>query len=274
MSPKAVQGVSINPEDFSKGGILNDVDVEFLETKFMAGEDAAELAEGMESYPNLEETLFLACNLKTPDGDQWQFWSSGKLEYFEPSKDGKRAVPVGTAEKLSDSCNAYTLLASIVNAGYPRDKFEDDLGIFDGMRAHVIRVEQKKRAGLDSEDSKTRTVLTVESILEPFPWESKGKKKKGSGKATKAKEESTGSESGEEDFAEIAATTIVKILIDADGGPVKRTSVVGRMLKTLKKDYPEDFKAIIQATNEEGFFEDSNDWVYDGKNLEIGEGED
>ena len=269
MSPKTERGVSINPEDFSKGGILNDVDVEFLETRFMTGEDAAEQTDEMAKYPNLEETLFLAALLKTQDGDQWQYWSSGKLEYFEPSKDGHRAIPVGSSEKLSDSCNAYTLLASIVNAGYPRDKFTDDLSIFDGMLAHVIRVEQKKRAGLDSEDGKARTVLTVESILEPFPWDG-GKKRKGKASKAKAAEESE----SDEDFDEIAADTIVKILTDADGGPVKRTSVVGRMLKILKKSHPDDFKKIIQATNEEGFFEGLEDVEYDGKELTIGEGED
>jgi len=271
MSPKSEpRGVSINPEDFSKGGILNDVDVEFLETRFMTGEDAAEQTEDMAKYTDLEETLFLAANLKTPDGDQWQYWSSGKLEYFKPSSDGHRAIPVSTSEKLSDSCNAYILLASILNSGYPRDHFVDDVSIFDGMLAHVIRAEQPKRAGLGSDDSKTRTVLTVESIHEDSPVGVPGKKRKGKAGKAKAAEES---ESGD-DFDEIAATTIVQILVDADGGPVKRTSVVGRMLKILKKSHPDDFKAIIQATNEENFFEDHNDWEYDGKNLEIGEGED
>jgi len=275
MSPKTERGVSINPEEFSKGGILNDVDVEFLETRFMTGEDAEEQTDEMAKYPNFEETLFLAAKFKTDDDEVWQYWSSGKLIYFKPSSDGTKAVrtPGGTAERLSDSCNAYTLLASIVNAGYPRDKFEDDVSIFNGLHAHVIRVEQKKRAGLDSssEDSPAKTVLTVESIIEPFPWE--GGKRKGKGKTT-GKAKAAESESGNEDFDEIAATTIVQILVDADGGPVKRTSVVGRMLKSLKKSHPDDFKAIIQATNEENFFEDHNDWEYDGKELEIGEGED
>jgi len=281
MSPRTEQGASLNPEDFSRGGILNDEDIEVMEARFFTGEDAAEITEDLAKGKDYEEGLFLGALLKVLNGDLkgeelWQWWSSGKLIYFVPSKDGSRAVPApgSTSEKLSDGSNAYTLFASMVNAGYPRDKFTDDVtALMEGMLAHVIRVDQQKRSGLDSsEGGRLRTVLTVESIHEDSPVGVPGKKRRGkaTGKAKKAAEES---ENGD-DFDEIAATTIVQILVDADGGPVKRTSVVGRMLKILKKSHPDDFKAIIQATNEEDFFEDHNDWVYDGKNLEIGEGED
>jgi len=267
MSPKQI-GVSINPEDFSEGGILNDVDVEFLKLRFLSGEEAVEQTDSMGTYTDVEETLFVAANLKHQDGDGWEYWSAGKLEYFEPSKDGKRAIPVGNAERLSKSCNAYILLASIIDCGFPRDEFVDDLSVVDGMLAHLFRAEQPKRAGLGGDDGRTRTVLTVDKILDESPVGTGKKGKKASGKA-KAEETESG-----EDFDEIAADTIVKILTDADGGPVKRTSVVGRMLKILKKSHPDDFKAIIQATNEEGFFENLDDVDYDGKELTIGEGED
>lgn len=272
MSPKQ-RGVSINPEEFSQGGGLNDVDATVKTLRFMTGEDAAELCENLHKYTAYEETLFGVAHFKTSDGDAHESWSAGKLDYFKPSSDGKRAVPVGTAEKLSNSCNLYTLLASIINAGFPRNEFDDDLSIFDTMIVHLINAEQPKRVGLEGGDSKLRTVLTVESIHEDSPV-GRGKKPKGKGKASKAKAAESESESDGEDYAEIAADTIVKILTDADGGPVKRTSVVGRMLKILKKSHPDDFKAIIQATNEEDFFKNLDDVEYDGKNLEIGEGED
>jgi len=264
---KRERGVSINPEDFSKGGVLNDVDVEFVETRFMTGEDAAELCDNLDKYTNYEETLFLVVKLKTQDGEAYEPWSSGKLDYFEPRMEGRIAKPVGTAEKLSDSCNAYTLLASILNAGFPRDQFDDDVSIFDGMMAHLIRVEQPKRAGLDGDSGKTRTVLTVENIHEDSPVGVPGKKR---GRKAKPKAVAKASE-GEDDFDEIASTTIVEILIDADGGPVKRTSLFGRMLKVLQKSHPDDFKDIIKVASEEDFLERSNDWDFDGKALSIGD---
>lgn len=271
MSPKYA---SINPDDFSKGGVLNDVDVEFIETKFVTGDDAVEQTEGMAKYRNVEESLFFAANLKVLDGEMkgeemWQYWSSGKLLYFEPSEDGRHAKPVGSAEKLSDGCNAYTLFASIVNAGYPRDKFSDDVGIFEGMRAHVINVEQKKLAGINSnpeDGARARTVLTVENILEPFPWDEVTKKRKGKGTTAKAAAKDA---DVEDDLEEVAKTTIVELLVGADGGPIKKTTLYQKALRALAK-HP-DKKAIIKNyIADDDWLEASEDWEFDGKQLEIG----
>ena len=267
MTEKQV-GVSINPDDFSKGGILNDVDALLKVFRFVSGDQAVEANANMGNYPNVEETLFLQVLIvEDESGEQtYEHWSSGKLEYFEPSDDGTRAVAVGSAQKLSDSCNAFALISSIVNAGYPKDQLSDSVGIFDGLKTHMIRVEQKKRAGLSGgEGERARTVLTVESIFEPYPWEGgKGKRSK-----TKAAVLPLSKDGGSEIdvLANIASETVLEILIDADGGPIKKTSLYQRMIKKLAKNKQK--RDIIKIAADDEWLAESELWQFDGKELEV-----
>ena len=279
MSPKE-RGASLNPEDFSKGGILNDEDIECMDAGFFTGEDAVEQTEGLGKYRDYEENLFLGALLKVTSGinegeQDWQYWSAGKLVYWVPSKDGSRTVKAegSTSEKLTDSCNAYILMASLADAGYPRDEFTDDVrALLTGLTGHVVRVDQPKRPGLSSDGGdRARTVLTIESIDEDSPvgaGKKKGKKR-GKGRAKPVAVEATDAEEGAVDLEQIALTTIAEILIDADGGPIKKTSLFNRMLKRLQEPYPGDFKEIIKFAGDDEWLGQQEDFSFDGKELEV-----
>lgn len=282
MSPKEPMGASLNPEDFSKGGILNDEDIECMDAGFFTGEDAVEQTEGLAKYRDYAENLFLGALLKVTSGESkgeqdWQYWSAGKLIYWEPSKDGSRTVKAegSTSEKLTDSCNAYILMASLVDSGYPRDQFTDDVRtLLTGLKAHVIRVDQPKRAGLagSSDGDRARTVLTVDRIADDSPVGLPGKKTRGKGRAkpTAVETSSNGKvNEEEEDLEQIALMTIAEVLIDADGGPIKKTSLFNRMLKKLQKPYPDDFKEIIKFAGDDEWLGQQEDFSFDGKELEV-----
>ncbi len=279
MSPKTERGASLNPEDFSKGGILNNEDIECLDAGFFTGEDAVEQTEGLGKYKDYEENLFLGALLKVTSGENkgeqdWQYWSAGKLIYWVPSSDGSRTVKAegSTSEKLTDSCNAYILMASLADAGYPRDEFTDDVrALLTGLKGHVVRVEQPKRPGLSGNDGdRARTVLTVESIDEDSPVGA-GKKTKKTRKTRAAKPTAVEASDDDDDIdlEEIALTTIAEILVDADGGPIKKTSLFNRMLKKLQKPHPNDFKEIIKFAGDDEWLGQQEDFSFDGKELEV-----
>ena len=130
--PKHV--VKFGLEDFVQGGLVNDVDVTFKNPRF-----------GW-TPPNYGEVLcaFFA-DLEQEDGTVTeQFWScGGKGTDLEPSEDGKRLLS-DTNTTLKKDSNFYHLLEAFSKKGVNVKAGLEDISAFDGIRAHIVRVPQKR----------------------------------------------------------------------------------------------------------------------------------
>jgi hypothetical protein len=152
-------GVSINPDTFVQGGLIDDVDAILTAVRFAK----------FDYEGKSDAVLALKVNFTTPDGEPHeQYYSAGDLKRFQPSDDGLRAIPVAGAASLVVSSNASQFLISIVNAGFPKNKLGDDVSVFDGTGVHLRRVAQAERKGLSKPkegDDRQKTILVVEKIL-------------------------------------------------------------------------------------------------------------
>ncbi len=152
------QYVSINPDTFVQGGLIDDVDAILNSVRF------CEFDYEGKSAP----VLALKVNFVTPDGEAHeQYYSAGDLKRFQPTEDGKHIVPVGGASALVVSSNASQFLISITNAGFPKNKLSGDVSVFDGCGVHLRRIAQAERKGLVKKegDDKQKTILVVDKVL-------------------------------------------------------------------------------------------------------------
>jgi hypothetical protein len=168
------------------------------------------------------------------DGPIDQYFTAGNAKDWDPSQDGSRLVPIGTAEKLNDKSNVAILITSIIAAGFPTDQMEDDCSIFDGMDCHVIRVKAPKRSGLnrppptEGKEEREQTNLVVDEIYE-LPGEGAD-----SGKGAKGKGSSKTEASGDSDLTVQAETILMDILGEKD--PVTKKQITTAAFKPIKDD--------------------------------------
>lgn len=201
----AKQAISLNPETFIAGGLISDVDVTIESLRFCLWD-----------YDGKSDVNTLAVKgVLTPiEGGESieQYWSAGNPESFVPAEDGRKIVPTGEHKSLVKSSNFSMFISSLVNCGMDGGVLNDgDLGVLDGLKAHVVRVPTK-REGLPGkkEGGREATVLIASKILQ-LPWDKKGKKGTSTGTATKAEPAQGGD--GEE--------AVVKLLDAAFNGKEK-----------------------------------------------------
>lgn len=278
----AVGGVSLRPSDMVDGGLMDDVDVEFLDSRFTLwdydGKAPQVLAIAVEMKPLDEDKSFL------------QYYSAGDPKYFVPSEDGKRAIPVGDKAGLNTNTNAAKFLESLVTAGFPEDQIGDDITVMTGTQAHVRRVAQKERAGLvrnarPGNENRPSTVLLVESVLR-LPWEAaaapvKAAGGKANGKAAPAPAPraaapapraaapapapvAEAADAGEPSEAENKLTIFIVDSIAT--GPVSKAKLTNLVFKQFQAD--PDRNAIVKLCGNQDFLGNTDaPWAYDGTNL-------
>lgn len=162
----AEQGVAF--DEFVQGGLLDDADVTILGSRFSTWD-----------YNGKQAPVFaLKVTMTDDEGAQHeQYLSCGELRFFVPSTDGKKAVPVGTAQKLNLNTNAVAFLLSVMNADKVGTltaalKASGDASLLEGLKVHVVRKAQPKRAGLaitapgvEGVPQREKTQLLVEKII-------------------------------------------------------------------------------------------------------------
>jgi hypothetical protein len=155
-----VQGIALNQA--SQGG-LPEGDMEILDAAFCAYD-----------YQGAVDHEILALGIQYQDGagkTYDQYYSAGELTFFVPSDDGSMAVPVADKTMLSDSCNAWKFLASLLECG--GEQMTELLGRGNvkelvGMKVHIQPFAQPKRQGLirgGDQDAKEKSVILVTAIL-------------------------------------------------------------------------------------------------------------
>ena len=246
-------GVSLNPESFVEGGgLLDDVDVTIKEARFI-----------MFDYEGKSPVAVPALKITFDPGDGelvTQCWSMGKATDWQPSKDGKKLIPIGSATAIVKTSNGGIFVTSLINAGFPGDRLaEGDISCLDGMEAHVIRTPAPERTGIEGQ-KKPATILIIDKII-ALP----GENKKKSGKATRSKgaTKAAASGTGDNPAAEAAEKAITDLLILAEDG-IDRADLITEVFKKVTETTKDGklAKAAAQLAYSDDFLNaDDRPWV-------------
>jgi hypothetical protein len=263
MASKSKGGVSFRPDSYVEGGgLLGDVDVTFVSCEFL-------LWDYNGNSPNSVPAFKAELEVDGQEEHVEQYFSCGKDTDWEPSEDGKSLVPIGKATGLNKNCNFAMLVNSMIEAGFPADKIDNDCSIFEGLVAHVVRVPEPKRPGLVRQpraDGKEyeKTIMVVDSIIK-LPWEGKNAKK-GTGAAKKGTTAAKGKEAeetgGDDEIKEKVQGAIMEILAKNPKG-IDKKKLAGEVFKYFKDD--PDKQACVKLAYDDDFLGDGM-WTYeDGK---------
>lgn len=241
-APAGGQVASLNPEDWTQGGLLDDIDVTFKEVRWVEWD-----------YNGTIDTpvLALLASLEYEDqgkvATQEQYYSAGDLSKFQPSADGRQAISVGGAKGLNSNTNAGMLIKSFIDAGFPQDKLgTGDVGAFDGTVAHINRVAQPKRGGRVADKNSAGFDLTVAVItkIHKMPWETTAGKTAAKPVATRPTTKAplaappADEPEGEAGEMDVAAAEILLAVLEAKKGTVAKSGIA-----------PGSFKALSGNTN-------------------------
>jgi len=244
------------------GGLLNDVICTWKDVGF-------ELWDYNGNQPTKDP--FLKVTLVDEDGEEVsQYWKAGDAKNWVPSTDGKTLVKTGSSTGVNRGTNMGALMQSIVDSGWPEEEMGsgDDVSIFEGMVAHMIRVPAPKRSGLAPRapraDGKTfeDTILTVDEII-TRPGEKTAPAKKG--RAAKAAPAATaGTAPAEGELVKLASDSVVNILKDKLGtnpAGLPKGDFPGLLFSELRgNDLRNDVVTLIN--DDEDFLSGSELWDY------------
>ena len=250
----AGQTVSFKPSTFVAGGaLISDIDVTWAEVRFAEFDYNGKIPVPIPT---------IMAKLVDDDGvETIQYWSVGSSDDWSPSEDGKKLIAASGATVIKDSCNGAILMNSIVNAGFPEDKMNDNdiTATFQGMKTHVIRQAAPKRNIVKEPRADGRvyedTVLVVSKII-ALPWEKKGVAAKGA-----AKPQSAGATSGDGDELSTKAVGLVMEILATEGKPVPKQQLVTKVFQAVKSD--PDRNKLVQLVHSDQFL-GNGPWGYEG----------
>lgn len=253
---------SLNPSDFTQGGLLDDVDVTIL--------SATVTSEAPDGYMSDKPSCFLLLELQEEGAEKpaKQFFSAGDLKRVMPSEDGVHFDLAPGVAGINQGTNAAMLFRSLLEHSFPGDKLAaGDVSVLNGTVCHVNRVPQPKRNGLAlKEGERERTVLVVTSISK-LPWDKAGAKKAAT-VAVPAK--TTGTKAApaavKVDVDELAVSTLVAIL-EANGGKVKKSMIAMKSLKVMEKTDPNRAAVMEKLADEEFLASEGLGWEFDGETV-------
>ncbi len=258
-------GISLNPDTYGEGGLLDDADVDIKEAAFVLWDYQGQAPQGPA----------LGINFVDADGKEHdQYYSAGKINFFVPSEDGESLIPVGDKQGIQRTCNAAAFLLSLVNARFPKEKLDDGkISVLVGANVHVHRQAQPKRSGLAQQpraDGREATILLVDKINR-LPWEKASPK--GVGSAAKTTKPATAptppseSEASGDEVENELNELIVGLL--AEEGTIPKAKLAGLVSKAVDKDNP-NRKSMVSLVFRDAFLK-KGPWDYSGGKLSMPE---
>lgn len=193
--------ISMKLDSFVQGGLLDDVDATFSNTRL----ELKTLGAG-------KEGVYVCADL-TVDGDDSvheQFFRAGNAEHFGISEDDDKFI-VATGEKggLIKGTNWHRLWASLVKLGLSEAEYDKKgVACLDGLKAHLVRVPvpENERRGMVTDDGKKAADPLIATKIITFPGGKAGKATtttKAAPKAKKVEEETE--ETGDGEVSELDA---------------------------------------------------------------------
>jgi hypothetical protein len=138
---------SLRPENMTGGGAV--ADGEYTLAKLVVA--------GFNYGGNGPETPACLITYKDAAGTETeQAYTAGAQA--EMGRDGKSFV------SMAKSSNFAMWIVSIAKAGFPEDKIESDVTVFQGAKVHVSAVAQPKRAGL-KDQAEGKTIVLVDKLI-------------------------------------------------------------------------------------------------------------
>jgi hypothetical protein len=153
------QGVSLLPDDFIQGGLIDDVDARIVTARWVEYDYG-----GKAEKP----ALAIHLNILTQDGEHDEYYSCGDLSRLQPNRaDGGRTLLPLDGHIIRNTKAAW-LLESFIVAGFPKTDIGTDLAAFDNTEVHLLRRADPERVGLKSQRDPSKgqqTTLLVKNIL-------------------------------------------------------------------------------------------------------------
>jgi hypothetical protein len=134
------QLVSMHPDSFTSGGLMDDVDVTWSDVLACEYDYNGQAPLG----PSLAIEMTDAAGV-----EHVQYYSAGKKEDWIPSKDGRGFLAVSGKTGINNSTNLGKLLASLTAAGFPMELLGggDLKTTLTGLQCHMLK-EVQERKGL------------------------------------------------------------------------------------------------------------------------------
>ena len=226
-------GVSLNPDTFTKGGLVQDVDVEII-----GGSYTLEPPEGYTQ----RDRVFVELELKVLDdgSEVTQYWSAGKNTDFSPSADGMELVPTGSKGSLNDNSNFSIFIQNLCNCQFPKSALTDKLSCLFGTQVHVVRIPAPEREGLPGKggpDQKKSYILVPNKLIK-LPGEKAkakgGAARKGAAAAGASAAPDTAASASEMDVESEALLAVTDIMAEgkAMSLPLIKATVIRKHIKT------------------------------------------
>src|ERR1700722_18033374 len=161
LAPPKPTRVSMNPETFTAGGLINDIDITISDAQTTTWDMNGAVS---------SDTPFLAVEMTDGNGTSHvQYYSAGKPEDWAPEESGEGFVSPSGKTGINGTTNLGMFLASLVEAGFPKESFDDgNLKVIIGTHAHVLQ-KQLDRQGLirtGKNAARPSSVLLISKIHE------------------------------------------------------------------------------------------------------------
>jgi len=145
--------VKFGLDNFVQGGLIQDVDVTFTNSRF----------EWFDYQGKADQIVAFASDLVKEDGETvTQHWPiGGKDTDLKPTDDG-RSIESPNNVTLKKGSNFHTFLVEAGNHGIDVKEGIADAGIFNGLKAHIIRIPIKG----GGQNSKDREVLVISKVIQ------------------------------------------------------------------------------------------------------------
>jgi hypothetical protein len=244
--------VSLNPETFTEGGggLVNDVDGEFTNFKFMSiNPSSRELIAG--------DVPYLIADFTTEDETYGMRWSTGGAANWEVGASGKSLKSKGAQKGVNKGSNLGLFLTSLYNSGFPKDKLGNDIEILNGLQAHIIRIPEPERKGLQRAprtDGREGPGIVTISKINRLPWDKAAAK--GKGKAAAAGSKAPAANDALE--SEVVGIILTSLADNPEG--IAKKDVIKAVVAQATG---ENRGAAMQLANNDTWLKGRTEWAYE-----------
>jgi hypothetical protein len=151
--------VSMNPDSFTAGGLINDIDITISDAQTTTWDMNGAVS---------PDTPFLAVEMTDGNGTAHvQYYSAGKPEDWAPEESGEGFVSPSGKTGINGTTNLGMFLASLVEAGFPKELFDDgNLKVIIGTQVHVLQkvLERQGLIRTGKNASRPNQVLLVSKL--------------------------------------------------------------------------------------------------------------
>lgn len=277
---------SLLPDEMVAGGLADDFDGVVREARYAPFDYMGAIDEDVLSIQLKIERLDVDASADEDERFITQNWSAGDLKNFVPSIDGATkvadasttdeegniitrtgqgyfAIRVGSRTALNNTTNAAMLMRSVLDVGFPREKFSPDIRFMEGIKGHWNRMPSDKKGGQFKNDTpeqkeraSKRDVLVITRLDGVEAVAKAGATASGKAKTTAATATTTASTTMASDI-DAKLVEIVKSVVKPGVDAIKKTALSGVVLKATKGDKQQN--AMVKRVTTTEFLESLSD---------------